>query len=103
MARKNRIKKIRHERAVSAQKYLQTILENPKDNDEDFLKTASRQLWKISTRHRIGLPQNYKNRFCRKCKIVLYPGRNSRIRIRDKVRHMTCIECGTIKRKNFRG
>ncbi len=103
MVRKNRIKKTRHDRAVSAQVYLQTILENPKEKSDLFLKTASKQLWKISTRHRIGLPQNFKSRFCRKCKILLYPGRNSRIRIRNKVRHMTCIECGTIKRKNFRG
>jgi len=102
MVRKNRIKKTRHDRAVSAQIYLQTILENPKENS-DIITAASKQLWKISTRHRIGLPPNYKSRFCRKCKILLYPGRNSRIRIRDKVRHMTCIECGTIKRKNFRG
>ena len=103
MARKNRIKKNRHERAVSAQVYLQTLLERPKDISEELLKATSKQLWNISTRHRIGLPPNYKSRFCRKCKILLYPGRNSRIRIRDKVRHMTCIECGTIKRKNFRG
>jgi RNase P subunit RPR2 len=103
MARKNRIKKSRHQRALSAQIYLQRILEEPKEKSEKFLKSASNQLWNISTRHRIGLPTELKNRFCRTCKKLLYPGVNSRIRIRGKVRYMTCIECGTIKRKNFRG
>ena len=103
MVRKNRIKKSRHQRALSAQHYLMGILEEPKEKSEDFLKNVSYQLWNISTRHRIGLPNELKNRFCRSCKKLLYPGINSRIRIRSKVRYMTCIECGTIKRKNFRG
>lgn len=103
MARKNRIKKARHERALSAQLYLQSILENPQKNSDEFLKTTSKQLWKISTRHRIGLPSKFKNRFCRNCKNLLYPGKNSRIRIRNKVRYLTCFECGAVKRKNFGG
>ena len=56
MARKNRIKKSRHQRALSAQHYLMGILEEPKEKSEDFLKNVSYQLWNISTRHRIGLP-----------------------------------------------
>ena len=103
MVRRSRIKKSRKQRAVSAQSYLRTILDNPKDKSEMLLKSASKQLWKISTRHRIGLPNDLKYRFCRTCKNLLYLGVNSRIRIRNKVRCITCNECGTIKRKNFKG
>ena len=103
MARRNKIKKSRQQRAFSAQKYLAEILENPKDKPEQLLTSASKQMWKISTRHRIGLPNELKYRFCRNCKELLYPGVNSRIRIRSKVRCITCNVCGTTKRKNFRG
>jgi ribonuclease P protein subunit RPR2 len=102
MSRKKTLKKSRQHRAKLAQEYLQKILEEPQKNSEDFLKTASKQLWNISTRHRIGLPETFKNRFCRKCKNLLYPGLNSRVRIRSKVRYLTCNECGMTKRTNFR-
>ena len=102
MRRKKSLKKSRQHRARLAQSYLEKILDEPNDKSEDLLKTASKQLWRISTRHSIGLPDKYKNRFCRKCKNLLYPGLNSRVRIRSKVRYLTCNECGTIKRKNFR-
>ena len=102
MPRKNSLKKSRQHRAKLAQNYLQKILEEPKNNSEEFLKTVSKQLWNISTRHRIGLPEKFKDRFCRKCKYLLYPGQNSRVRIRSKVRFLTCNECGITKRKDFR-
>ena len=72
MPRKNSLKKSRQHRAKLAQNYLQKILEEPKNNSEEFLKTASKQLWNISTRHRIGLPEKFKDRFCRKCKYSKY-------------------------------
>ena len=103
MARRNKIKKSRQQRAILAQKYLVEILDKPKDKSKELLKSASKQMWKTSTRHRIGLPNELKYRFCRNCKNLLYPGVNSRIRIRSKVRCITCDVCGTTKRKNLRG
>ena len=96
------MKRSRQKRAELAQNYLQKILEEPQKNSLEFLKTASEQLWNISTRHRIGLPEKFKNRFCRSCKNLLYPGLNSRVRIRSKVRYLTCDECGKTKRKDLR-
>lgn len=93
-------KDTRKRRAYSAQKYLQTLLGNP-NSSQELRKNASKQLWKISTRHGIGLPIELKDRYCRKCKHLLYPGINSRIRIRSKVRYLTCETCGAIKRKNL--
>tara|TARA_B100001113_G_C21080416_1_gene609648 strand:+ start:782 stop:1096 length:315 start_codon:yes stop_codon:yes gene_type:complete len=90
----------RKRRAISAQNYLQTLLENS-NSSEQLRKNASKQLWKISTRHGIGLPNSLKDRYCRKCKNLLFPGMNSTVRIRSKVRYLTCGECGEIKRKNL--
>ena len=95
--RKNKRKK----RALSARMYLQKILEKPNISTE-LRKNASNEIWKLSTRHSIGLPRNLKDRYCRKCKNLLFPGYNVKIRIRNKVRYLTCEECGTIKRKNLR-
>ena len=96
-----RIKKFnRKKKAFEAQAYLESFLEKPRLN-EMIRVNASKQIWKISTRHNIGLPNNIKNRFCRKCKIMLFPGVNSRIRIRKKIRCLTCYACGNTKRMNL--
>lgn len=86
--------------ALAAQSYLKVILETP-NLDNQIRRSASKQLWKVSTRHRIGLPEGMKERYCRKCKILLFPGINSRIRIKKKIRIMTCNICGNIKRKSL--
>ncbi|MHA1835607.1 MAG: YhbY family RNA-binding protein [Candidatus Odinarchaeia archaeon] len=60
---------------------------------------------KLSTRSRIRIPRAYKIFICNKCKRLLIPGRNLRVRIRTtREPHVVykCLKCGFVKRFNLR-
>jgi ribonuclease P protein subunit RPR2 len=54
---------------------------------------------KISTRTKTRIPQNLKDKYCKKCYIYLTPGRTSRTRLNTKHQRIeiTCLACGTKK------
>lgn|SRR5512136_113260 len=59
---------------------------------------------KLATRHRVRLAPQWKRLVCRTCKSLLFPGRTSRVRMRqDRRPHtvVTCLRCGTIKRYGY--
>ncbi|MFQ5822045.1 MAG: ribonuclease P protein component 4 [Candidatus Heimdallarchaeota archaeon] len=56
---------------------------------------------KLTMKSRTRLPRAWRYRICRRCKRVLQPGRNCRVRTRGKrEKHVsiTCLECGWITR-----
>ena len=57
---------------------------------------------KISMRHRVSIPGEFKRRICKECHAYLMPGQNSRIRLDGKNMVITCLKCGTIKRYPYK-
>ena len=53
---------------------------------------------KIGTRNRVRIPQTLKKNFCKKCGAFLKQGKNSKIRIKNKLMNVTCLDCKTMKR-----
>lgn len=59
---------------------------------------------KIAMRHRVRLPYNIRQLFCKKCKAFIVPGRTARLRVgRSNIRavRVTCLKCGHTYRKVF--
>ncbi|MGB9630463.1 MAG: ribonuclease P protein component 4 [Candidatus Methanodesulfokora sp.] len=60
---------------------------------------------RISMRTRVNIPAEYKWRYCRKCKKLLFPGINSTVRVRSKrYPHIVikCKMCEGINRRPFK-
>lgn len=57
---------------------------------------------RISMRHRVGLPRDFKRRMCKACGSFLVPGKNSRIRLDGRNVVITCLKCGTVKRYPYK-
>ena len=51
---------------------------------------------RIGQRTRTPIPKEH--RFCKKCNMPLDVGRNCRVRVKDGVIRITCLECGDIRR-----
>ncbi len=59
---------------------------------------------KISIRCRVPIPSEWKWRYCRSCKTLLFPGITAIIRTRsEKYPHLTikCLKCGSINRRPY--
>ena len=54
--------------------------------------------WKIGLRYNIRLGQMARDKFCRRCRSYLVPGRNVRVRLARGRVIRTCLECGHIRR-----
>lgn len=57
---------------------------------------------RISMRHRVGIPQTLKKKFCKECGAFLVPGENSRIRLDGRNIVITCLECNAVKRYPYK-
>jgi ribonuclease P protein subunit RPR2 len=57
---------------------------------------------RISMRHRVGIPGQYKKRICKQCGSYLMPGQNSRTRLDGKNIVITCKNCEAIKRYPYK-
>lgn len=60
---------------------------------------------RISMRTRVRIPAEYKWRYCKKCKRLLFPGINSIVRVRSRrYPHIVirCKLCGGINRRPFK-
>ena len=97
MGRSKTIASRRQERARKAQLHLEQLISSKKTSQELQL-SAVKHIWALGKRHRIGIPQSLRHWICRKCIQLYCPGSNSRVRIRDKVRTITCFKCGTVRR-----
>jgi ribonuclease P protein subunit RPR2 len=78
------------------QQALESGAEKP-DLIQRYVSTAC----KIAMGARIRLPAEYKRRVCKGCGILLVPGKNSRVRIKqNREPHVTvtCLKCGELAR-----
>jgi len=73
--------------------------ENP-----DYSKRYVEMAMKICMRYNLGIPREYKRRFCRKCYIFFVYGVNCTVRIssRQKSVIIRCGNCGHIMRYPYR-
>lgn len=80
-------------------------IEAVRRKDYHFARRYGELIRRISMRSRIKVPKSIKRWICKKCKIVMVPGINVRIRTRKKgkvLRIVTrCLVCGWIHRYEF--
>jgi RNase P subunit RPR2 len=55
----------------------------------------------ISQKYNTPLPAEWRGRVCRKCGVILKPGKNAMIRISRGFILCKCAECGAVRRKGF--
>ena len=87
----------RKENAIEAQQHLSKIMT---DVSMPMIAriNAAKHLVKTSKRNRLPLPVNQRHWVCRECTQLLIPGENSRVRIRNGQRIITCLSCGNVRR-----
>ncbi len=57
---------------------------------------------RISMRHRVSIPREYKRNVCKECHAYLVQGENSRTRLDGRNVVITCLKCGVIKRYPYK-
>jgi len=59
---------------------------------------------KISMRTKVRIPSSEKRLICKKCGLILIPGRNARVRVLPGNPRVviTCLSCGALRRYPFR-
>ncbi|MBS3171307.1 ribonuclease P [Candidatus Woesearchaeota archaeon] len=71
--------------------------ENPNLSDR-YVEIAR----KIAMKAQVSIPSNLKKKFCKKCNIYLVPGKNLRIRTRNKKLIYYCLKCKNIMRYPYK-
>jgi ribonuclease P protein subunit RPR2 len=56
---------------------------------------------KISEKIGLPIPREFKRWICKECGEYLIPGRNATVRLKNKIRYVTCKSCGKIKRFQY--
>lgn len=72
--------------------------------DKGIARRCARIALRISKKANIRVSKKYKIMICKKCHVLLIPGLNSRVRIRqNRMPHITitCLECGYRRRIPF--
>lgn len=90
------------ELAVQRMETLLSIAVAKASTDLKIAKKQAMMARKISQRYRVRIPREKRFLFCRGCKGFIVPGVNSRVRIRNKLLVVTCLECGKIGRRVLR-
>ena len=75
---------------TEARKQIQEFFEDTKNKTPKAVK----KIKKLAMNHNISLKEN-KKLFCKKC---LTPYQNSKIRIKNKIKSITCNKCGYINK-----
>lgn len=79
-----------------------TILFNEADavftRDPDLANTYVRMVRRIAMKVNLRIPRSLKRKFCKHCYTYLKPGKNCRVRIRNKMVVYTCFNCNNYMR-----
>ncbi len=84
--------------ALETQNSLIHLLKHTEPKDSTLARSSVRQILALSRKHRISLPSEAKNLFCRKCEIPFVYGSNVRTRINNGMKIVTCLSCQNIRR-----
>jgi ribonuclease P protein subunit RPR2 len=96
-SRQSDVKRLARARIKVLWKQASEIAKSDPDGARQRMRVASRVAQKV----RIKVPQDIKRKICRRCGLVLIPGENCRVRMRNnRSKHLTvtCISCGNITR-----
>jgi ribonuclease P protein subunit RPR2 len=80
--------------------YLLDQAKTSESTNSSFSKKCIALAKKMSSRYKVPLKKE-KHLFCNKCHTILIPGKTAQVRIKagkNKIKVVTCLECGTIKR-----
>jgi len=57
---------------------------------------------KLSTRHKVRLPERFKKRICKICNIMWIPGYNVKVRLNKRTKAVEYVcECGQVRRFGY--
>jgi len=95
------------ERDIAKQRieYLLNLARTIFDKDRELAQRYTEIALNISRRMRVRLPLTHKLFICKKCKKLLVPGVNCRVRIRQRREPhivITCLECKHVMRRPIR-
>lgn len=96
------VKYIEKDIAKQRIEYLLRLARTVFNKDRELAQRYTEIAINISRRMRVKLPLTYKLFICKKCKKLLIPGANCRVRIRQKREPhivITCLECKHIMRR----
>ncbi|MBF55298.1 MAG: hypothetical protein CMA99_04025 [Euryarchaeota archaeon] len=96
--RRQRQRDMRRQHAVTSQKQLLSLLYDVPNHTLNRRQTYANHLYKISRRHRIRFSNQAKEVVCRKCSTLLVQGTTSRVRLRNGMKVVHCLQCGDIRR-----
>jgi ribonuclease P protein subunit RPR2 len=95
-----RSKSKKEKAAEIAEEIMQVAVETA-DSDIEIAKKQAELARRIMMKFNLRLGYKWKRFFCRKCKKLIVPGVNARVRINSKKRAVTvtCLSCGNVNRK----
>lgn len=73
-----------------------------KEKDEELAGRQAALAKKVAMRHRVRMPYEARQLFCKKCKAFIVPGRTAKVRVgraNAKAVRITCLLCGHTYRK----
>ncbi|AIC16704.1 ribonuclease P protein component 4 [Nitrososphaera viennensis] len=78
-----------------------------KEQDSALASRQANLAKKIAMRHRVRMPYEIRQLYCKKCKAFIVPGRTARVRVgrstgATKAVRITCMLCGHTYRKILR-
>ena len=89
----------RKDKANTSVVQLSNIINSPKVFRNRIRDVAARDLLKLGKKHGTRGNSKTNSNICRMCKSILIPGKNMKIRIRDKSVISTCNRCANIKKR----
>ncbi|MEM3154617.1 MAG: ribonuclease P [Candidatus Woesearchaeota archaeon] len=54
---------------------------------------------RIASRHKVRISQKWKSSFCGECNALLIHGKNAVVRMRKGRQVITCLSCGSVRRR----
>ena len=88
-------------RKKKAEESIEHLSELIMQSDKEISNMAARDLLRVSKRHGVRAGSPIRDLICRSCNTVLRPGENTRVRIQDGIRRITCLDCGRIHRNKI--
>ena len=78
-------------------------VERARAGDIELARRYTTLARKVGMRYTVRIPGGLKRFTCRRCMAPLIPGLNARVRLREGIETVTCLECGSIKRYPYGG
>ncbi|MGB1986198.1 MAG: hypothetical protein ACPIBN_06760 [Candidatus Poseidoniaceae archaeon] len=96
--RRQRLRDKRRQHAVSSRDSILSLLYDVGGHSKEHRHRYAKQLHKISRRHRLRFSQHDKEIVCRSCSSLLIAGQTRRIRLRNGMKIIHCMQCGAVRR-----